>query len=433
MIDTVGLKIDVCGYDTEEPWNRAWEVTQPDLFTNPDVENFTGSNWHKWNKRSQKQQLQDYYPHVEIHNFYGYKACYCLYVRFSVPKLIYGNNLLEVTDAQFQTVCQTLQTKLQTMGIKVELAAISKAVVNMVHYGKNIICYGVPVALVLERIAASKPCIKGMDAQKTAFRNGQQFSFHNKTREVCFYDKYQELLSYKKKAKKLAWLFARPDLKNILRIEVRLNKKASFKRHFKRTNLTFQDIYSEQRAKDIILDYWNAVYQAVQFVPPMCYAPEYQLLARPCACVLRRDLQLLGLRALVNSMGYAAAYKLVCALYPNESASTLFATLQNVPPLVLPAEYDVLRIIDAQLKQFKWLRGKLWSRRRKLLPHKQPLTYQHLMTVKDAAKYAKVNERTLQQWLKEGRIGYFKIGSEYRLRKEDIFALLCGVKGNKHP
>ena len=52
MIDTVELKIDVAGYDSNEPWNRAWEVERPDLFTNPDVDNFTGSNWHKWNKLS---------------------------------------------------------------------------------------------------------------------------------------------------------------------------------------------------------------------------------------------------------------------------------------------------------------------------------------------------------------------------------------------
>ncbi len=426
MIDTVELKIDVCGYDREDLGKRAWEVTQPDLFNNSDVENFSGSNWHKWNKRSNKKQLQDYYPHVEIWNFSGYNDCYCLFMRFSVPKLIYGNNLLEVTDAQFNTVCQTLQTKLQTMGIKVELDAIRTAAVNKVHYGKNIPCYGVPVELVLARLAAAKPCIAGMDATKTTFINGRQFTFHNKTREVCFYDKYKEVLYCHKKDKKLAWLFKRPDLKNILRIEVRLNKTTSFKRDFKTTKLTFQDVYSEQRARSIILDYWNTVYKAVQFIPPTCYTPEYQLLAGPHKGVLERDLKLVGLRALVNSMGYASAYKLMSALYPKDKMPALFAKLQkNVPSLVLPAVYDVLRMIDRELKQFKWLGKRSWGLRQKLLRHREPLTYQRLLTVKDAAKYAKVNERTLQKWLKEGRIGYFKIGSEYRLRKEDLFALFC--------
>ncbi|MBR3631611.1 MAG: helix-turn-helix domain-containing protein [Elusimicrobiaceae bacterium] len=427
MIDTVALKIDK--YLDGSYGSIAWEVEQPDLFSNIDVASFSGSNWHKWNKRGQEKRLQDYYPHVEIWNFSGYKSCYCLFVRFSVPKLIYGNNLLEVTDAQFNTVCQMLQTKLQTMGIKVDINAIRAASVNKVHYGKNIICYGVPVELVLTRLVAAKPCIAGMDVQKTIFRNGRQFSFHNKTREVCFYDKRQEVLQYHRKDTKLEWLFKRPDLKNILRIEVRLNKKTSFKRHFKSTDLTFQDVFSEQKAKEIITDYWDTIYKSVQFIPPMCYAPEYQLLAGPVTGVLERDLELLGLRSVVNSMGYAAAYKLMSALYPKDKMPALFGKLQkNVPSLVLPAEYDVLRMIDAELKQFKWLGKHSWGLRQKLLRNKEPLTYQCLLTVKDAAKYAKVNERTLQKWLKEGRIGYFKIGNEYRLRKEDLFTLFCGKK-----
>ncbi len=428
MIDTVELKIVANKYDISGLSNQGWKVICPDLFSNPNVDHFVGCNWHKWNKRSQEQQLQDYYPHVEIHNFYGYNACYWLLVRFSIPKLIYGNNLLEVTDTQFQMVCQTLQTKLQTMGIQVDIAAIRVAEVNKVHYGKNIVCYGIPVELVLERLAEAKPCIKGMDVQKTSFLNGRQLSFHSKTREVCFYDKYKELLSHKCKAKKLAWLFVRPDLKNILRIEVRLNKKASFTRHFKTTKLTFQDIYSEQRSKEIILTYWNALYREVQFIPPVCYAPEYQLLVLSHTEPLQKTLQFISLRGLVNSMGYAAAYKLLRSLYPKDNISALFATLHHIPPLVLPAEYDLLRVIDTELKQFRWLGRYSWGLHRKLLKHKHPLTYQRLLTVKEAAKYVKVNERTLQKWLKERRVGCFQIGSEYRLRKEDLLALFCRIK-----
>ena len=432
MIDTVALKIDKMMSDFSDPWNHpAWEVENPFMFNNSDVENFTGSNWHKWNNPSDKQQLKDYYPQVEIHNFYGYNACYCLFVKFSVPKLIYGNNLLEVTDTQFQTVCKTLQTKLKTMGIKVDINAIYTAKVEQVHYGKNIICSGVPVELVLERLAAGKPKKEHLDVQKVSFRNGRQLTFHNKTREICFYDKYKEILSYSKKLKelhKLIWLFKRPDLKNILRIEVRLNKKSSFDRNFKTTKLTFKDVYSENRAKNIITKYWDAIYESVKFIPPTCYAPEYQLLILQQTGVLGKDLLMVGLRALVNSMGYVAAYKLLQTLYPSTKISALFGVLRNVPPLVLPAEYDVVRMIDTELKQFKWLGIHSWGLRKKLLMHKEPLTYQHLLTVKDAAKYLKVNKRTLQKQLKECKVGHFRFGKEYRLRKEDLFALLIGPK-----
>ena len=429
MIDTVELKIEKFDSSFYDPCNHPkWGVEEPSLFTSADVENFSGSNWHTWNKRSQIKQLQDYYPHVEIWHFEAHTSCNCLFVRFSVPKLIYGNNLLEATDAQFNTVCQTLQTKLQTMGIKVDINAIQNAVVHKVHYSKNIVCYGVPVELVLERLAAAKPYIHGMDAQKVSFRNGRQLTFHNKMREVSFYDKYKELLNYKKKALKLAWLLKRSDLKDILRIEIRLNKKGIFIRHFNSKEPTFQDVYNEQKAKGIITEYWNAIYQSVQFIPPKCYAPEYQLLVLSKTGTLKDDLQLIGLRSLVNSMGYAAAYKLIQSAYPQTKTAALFATLRNVPPQILPKEYDVLRMIDAELRQFKWLGKHSWTLRKKLLRHKEPLIYQRLLTIKDAAKFAKVNERTLQKWVKEGRIASFRFGKEYRLRKEDLFALLLEPK-----
>ena len=85
-------------------------------------------------------------------------------------------------------------------------------------------------------------------------------------------------------------------------------------------------------------------------------------------------------------------------------------------------------MIDTELKKFKWLGKRSWYARRKLLKHKELLTYQRLLKVKDAAKYAKVAERTLQDWLKDCKIGHFRFVKEYRLRKEDLFALFIGPK-----
>ena len=432
MIDTVALRIDPFNSYSSEPWNNpAWAVQDPEQFNNPDIENCYGSNWHKENKRSEAKQWKDYLPHVEIRQG-NRPVYYYLYVRFSVPKLIYGDNLKEVTDPHFNTVCQTLQSKLQRMGIKVDLTAIKYAQVEQVHYGKNLICYGIPVELVLNRLAAAKPPRRlRMDIQKTTYCNGRQLTFHNKIREICLYDKYQELLAHRKQAKKLAWFFGRKDLKNLLRLEVRLNHKTSFKKHFGTNKVMFQDVFSAAISKQVILAYWEPIYTSVAKIPPVCYAPEYQLLSlgdnNPN---MINDLELVGLRAVVNSMGYVAAYKLIQARYPGQKQRgyALFAKLQKATPLVIPAKYDYLRMIDNELRQFKWLGKYAWGKRKKLLRDTIPLTYQKLLTVEDVAKYAKVNKRTVQRWLQDEKVGHFKFGNQYRLRTADLFALLCGPK-----
>ena len=432
MIDTVALRINHFNSHTSEPWNNpAWTVEDPEQFNNPDIENCYGSNWHKENRRSEAKQWKDYLPHVEIRQGNRPVYYFYLYVRFSVPKLIYGDNLREVTDPQFQTVCQTLQNKLQRMGVKVDLFAIQHAQVEQVHYGKNIICYGIPVELILKRLEAARLPRLRMDTRRTSYCNGRQLTFHNKMREVCLYDKYQELVTYRKQATRLAWFFRRKDLKNLLRIEVRLNKKSSFTKHFGADKVAFHSVFSEVLSKKVILEYWEPIYKSVSKIPPECYAPEYQLLslgnAKPN---MAADLELTGLRALVNSMGHTAAYKLMQARYSGQQQRiySLFVKLQKAVSLVLPAEYDYLRMIDEELRLFKWLGKYSWGKRKQLMRNAMPLTYQRLLTVKDVAKYAKVNKQTVQRWLKKGMIGNFMFGKEYRLRKEDVLALLCGPK-----
>lgn len=43
-----------------------------------------------------------------------------------------------------------------------------------------------------------------------------------------------------------------------------------------------------------------------------------------------------------------------------------------------------------------------------------------LMTVKDVAKYLKVEESTIYTWAKDGRIPGIKLGHFWRFKKDDI-------------
>lgn len=429
MIDTVSLKIKVAGFD--DIGKPAWEITRKDLFEHVNIENTPGKNWHLWNKND-KNKPNEYLPHVEIWNFYSsYYCTYALYVRFSVPKLLYGNNLLEVNERQFPAVCKVLQKKLEIMGIYISLDAIKQAEVIQIHYSKNIICRGIPVSLLLKRLAMAKPPIGHMQIQKTTYLNSQQVIFHNKSREVCFYDKYQEILSDAMMRNKLTWLFKREDLKNIFRLEVRLNKKAALKTHFAPyQTISFQMVFREEYARAALTKYWDAIYASLQTVAGDFGAPEYLFeMLRQQGLSVGRCLREVALNSLVHSIGYSNSKQMLqkhgCPLSQVNNWSNIFQT-KELP--VVASEYDFLKIINDELKQFKWLGKYSWGGRRRHLLNGAPLTAESLLTVAEAAKYAKITERSLQKKLQNGEISGLRIGKLYRLRKEDFRALISSSR-----
>ena len=425
MIDTVSLKIRFATFDGTG--KGAWEIKRKDLFEHSDIENTPGKNWHLWNKND-KNKPNEYLPHVEIWNFNsGYYCTYALYIRFSVPKLLYGNNLLEVSERQFSDVCIMLRQKLELMGIDISLNTIKQAEVIQIHYSKNIVCYGIPVPLILKRLAMAKPPVGRMSIQKVSYRNAQQVIFHNKIREVCFYDKYQEVLSDAMMRKRLAWLFKREDLKNILRIEVRLNKKAALKTHFAPLReITFQIAFQKEYAKTALSEYWGRIYSSLQTVAGDFGAPEYLFeMLRQQGLSVDKCLREVALNALVRSIGFRNTQQMLRK--SGKTSSPIYNWFNIFKTKTLPVvspEYDFLKIINDELKQFKWLGKYSWGSRRRCLLNVAPLIAERLLTVAEAAKYAKIRERSLQKKLQNGEISGLRIGKLYRLRKEDFWALI---------
>lgn len=428
MMDTVALKIEHTQWDKGEA-HSTWTVEKPELFEHEDIEDYIGKNWHMWNDPDNKDRPDGYFPHVEVWNFVGrYNSTYALFMRFSVPKLFHGNNLMEVNGSQFNAVCVKLQQTLKTMGIQVDVSDIRKAEVIQVHYGKNLVCNGIPLPLVLERLAVAKPPIPRMDINKVSYLNSSQVTFHNSTREVCFYDKYQEILQDKNFPKKLGWIFGRGDLKNILRMEMRLNKKSALTLHFGKGAVSFQTAFDEAKAKSIILQYWKPVYESLQTAVYNFGAPEYHLLLLLQQGVsLPQSLFAVALNTLANSIGREKVRQLIKRCCNKSSqVSNWMAKMSLTKPPIIQSEYDFLRIIDTELRQFRWLGRFSWANRKSLL-NAAPLLGETLMTTDDASKYAKINRRVLQKKLQDEKISHLRIDKLYRLRKGDFWALVNGL------
>ena len=77
-----------------------------------------------------------------------------LKVEFSVPKLLYGNNLEEVEEKDFPLVIEALRSRLFQMGVIISIADLEAAPVTVFHPSKNIVLTnGYTASLVMKELA----------------------------------------------------------------------------------------------------------------------------------------------------------------------------------------------------------------------------------------------------------------------------------------
>ncbi len=89
------------------------------------------------NPSKAEKETGKYFPRLT-----GYKRRFSqdanVRMEFSVPKLIFLNNLDELENKDFSKVIDTLQDRLQTMGVIVSKIILQNASVSSVHFSKNI-------------------------------------------------------------------------------------------------------------------------------------------------------------------------------------------------------------------------------------------------------------------------------------------------------
>ena len=203
-------------------------------------------------------------------NTYG-RSEWTMSIELSLPKLIYGNNFDELTDADFPKIIELLQSKLKDMGVSVFTALLEKAPVSSVHYSKNIpLTNGITPYMLISKIKqANVPLF--LDTNQTDYQNdGLSYKWHSNSYEVTFYDKIHDLgkakISDKRSIEKdgLLQLNLFEELKlrkqfEVLRMEVRLNNRQKTKKLFNtlgvQANLNFNEVYSSSISQKILLYY----------------------------------------------------------------------------------------------------------------------------------------------------------------------------------
>lgn len=195
-----------------------------------------------------------------------------LKIEFSVPKLLFNNNLDEIEEKDFQDALTILSKKLFEMGVWVKEDVLKKAKVSALHVSKNIaLSDGYTSTMAIKELAKVN-LTKKLDLTKTKFTNeGHSLQYYSNSHSFVIYDKIQDLRKPKGRAmdkdqtKYQTSIFDLIQNKKkyfeILRLEIRLSKKVKLTSVLKKLgfnpNLKFIDVFNKDLCKAIIQSYWH--------------------------------------------------------------------------------------------------------------------------------------------------------------------------------
>lgn len=198
-----------------------------------------------------------------------------LKIEFSIPKLLFNNNFDELTDCDFPEVVRTLRTKLWDMGVVVMNHFIESAPVSSIHYAKNfpLTDYTTPFTYLSE--IRNCNMTQRLDLDLTNFRNdGDSLKFHANSYEVAFYDKLKDIQQSKISEKRAygkdnliqLHLFDEKPVRKpfeVLRMEVRINKKQKLKQILEKVGIAdepvFSSLFHSSTAQKVLTYYLNEI------------------------------------------------------------------------------------------------------------------------------------------------------------------------------
>ena len=407
-----------------------------DMFQSP-LTNY-GHIWHRYNAKDDRPfSLRNVYLPKVVYVHYKRADYTALRITVSIPKLIFGNNLLEVRRKDFDTVCRTLQAQLKIMGISVTLKQIKNSQVREVHYGKNIVCYGIPLFLFWKQISTSKiPARIGEDVYKVVYKSGKQMTYTGRAKEFTIYDKYAELNAHHQPIG-VERFWERPDIKPLLRFELRYKTADAVRELFGGNCLPiFQEVYKVGKVKQCILTYLNAIEEsACQYTSvPFC-SDSHLLYWLAQQCPKAKPQTLLAdctLARLINENGYQDTKSLLTETFSQRETQQLLQTsgLSKLPPI--PPQYNAIRVVGSALRKWRWLTEEVLKKPQvKIFDAETAALWEQLLTVEEGAKILKINPKTLRKWCRERKISCYRFGEEYRLKRTDITDVLYRLNRTK--
>lgn len=270
MLDTVILNFPIDKFD----------IWTPEMFF-PDAEEFLADCGYQkaCNNPTREESKWEYFPRMTLYRRPSKIGMVInLRIEFSVPKLLFQNNLDEIEESNFEEVIKKLREKLLKKGAYIMIDDLKEATVSGFHASKNIELNGYVTATMAIKELSKVQLTKRLDLAKTDFRNGgHSLQYYSKSHSLVFYDKIADMGKNEKRSidhdmkgvqKSLFcqindWR-RKTDIE-ILKMEVRLSQKKKMNTVLEKIgfnkNPVFRDIFKKEVCQKILLDYWNTLVQ----------------------------------------------------------------------------------------------------------------------------------------------------------------------------
>lgn len=215
-----------------------------------------------------------------------------LLIEVSLPKLLFGNNFQEVSDLDFEAICQKLANSLSRAGIPIAIEQLVTADVRKIDFCKNVIFNDYTSVSSIVKDIRTADMSKRNDNQLTDYRNGGHIYhiMHTNSLDVSLYDKVADLKQGKISEHrahestnytqfKLLDTFDSNKSLSVARFEVRLNSKAKIRHELSRfeiptSHITFKSIYRSDIAKKVLSYYWQDIFSKIPKAPLDTDTPE---------------------------------------------------------------------------------------------------------------------------------------------------------------
>ena len=316
-----------------------------------------------------------YKPRLTLTNRYNYqkrKREATLKIELSLPKLLYGNNFDELTQDDFTPAVAFLKSRLKEMGVLVFTKELENAPVSAIHYSKNIpLTDGLTPHYIIGKIKEANIKLS-LDVNQTDYRNeGYSYKWHSNSYEVTSYDKIKDLETSTKSEKRalekdnaiqlnLFETFQERKRLEVLRMEVRLNKRQKIGQLFKyigiTSELTYKNIFNASVSQKVLLHYLDEIES--KRLPLFDYKPTNskgllaELIVQNPELKLKRIVQIFGLKQIFDSVNPRE----LRTMFGNKSQRSWYRLIAEAKAIKLPPTQSPLKVIREHLNTFEPLK-----------------------------------------------------------------------------
>jgi hypothetical protein len=374
MIDTIILFLTPPSFHISDPEkftpSARWALADPIKSTRP--------LQSKQNPTKKELMLGAYKPRLTLTHRMHYRGGQetTLKIELSLPKLLFGNNFSELRYKDFLPVAHTLVDALSCMGVVTTVPALAHAPVSVIHYAKNIIFTDGSIPYHYINAIKEANVQLPLDVNQTDYRNeGHSYKWHCNSYEVAFYDKIKDLeyakLSSKRSIEKdnemQLHIFntlrnpRKPKKFEVLRMEVRLNKRKKIKQLFNKigiaADITFKKLFKPAIAKKVLLHYLNEIESKrpalLDYKPKNDKTLLIDLVMNNPTLKPKQLFQLYGFKQALNYMNMRE----IRMLLGKHNPRTWSQLIKDAGAIELPNTNSPLKAIREQLITFKAVQG----------------------------------------------------------------------------